>query len=383
LFPDAVVVYGFETRAGYVRKQTLEVGQGYWILVREAQSYTLTGQPIQEYTIPVDADGWLLIGACTEPAKASVDTGNVGVIYRFTQGFGYQRVPPSGHLEAGQGYWILIRDVVDQATLTVQPAQPAVGNNLMASEGPQAPVEAVEAESLLTSEALSPIVDAAIVRWTEALGSDEAIAAALHEVIFQLTDFDDLTLGQAIEDTILIDSDAAGYGWFVDETPSDDVEFGIDRGDGELLATADSEAYGQMDLLTVVTHELGHELGLAHAGNQLMAESLDAGVRRLPATNSLSKDQSLLQLYVAKLNTWRGALAQEADILLSAWNMANDEQDRGPTSIFTNIGVLECWNIGIIIEDSLEQAQVLPRRDSWCSPDASGWGMRFLRGISF
>jgi hypothetical protein len=120
LFPGAVVVYGFEKGFGYVRKQTLEVGKGYWILVNEAQSYTLTGQPIESYTIPIDADGWLMIGGCTEPAKASVDTGNIGVIYKFTQELGYQRLLESECLERAKGYWILLNNVDAGATISVE-----------------------------------------------------------------------------------------------------------------------------------------------------------------------------------------------------------------------------------------------------------------------
>jgi uncharacterized delta-60 repeat protein len=120
LFPDAVVVYGFEMGLGYVRKEIVEVGQGYWILVNEAQSYTLTGGPIDSYTIPVDADGWLMIGGCTGPATASVAPGNIGVIYKFTQAFGYQPVFESEFLERGKGYWILIQDATPGTTISVE-----------------------------------------------------------------------------------------------------------------------------------------------------------------------------------------------------------------------------------------------------------------------
>ena len=34
-----------------------------------------------------------------------------------------------------------------------------------------------------------------------------------------------MLLGETVGNTILIDRDAAGYGWFVDPTPADDVEF--------------------------------------------------------------------------------------------------------------------------------------------------------------
>lgn len=44
LFPEAVVVYGYEKGLGYVRvkeHENMEVGDGYWILFHEDQNYTL------------------------------------------------------------------------------------------------------------------------------------------------------------------------------------------------------------------------------------------------------------------------------------------------------------------------------------------------------
>jgi Ca2+-binding RTX toxin-like protein len=128
----------------------------------------------------------------------------------------------------------------------------------------------------LTGEALAPIVDEAVSRWTGTLAIDAAAVAALQTVDFQIVDFTGLTLGITEGSIIFIDSDAAGYGWFVDQTPADDLEFVL----------ADGAAAGRMDLLTVVMHELGHVLGyedLAAASNILMSEALSAGVRYLPS----------------------------------------------------------------------------------------------------
>jgi hypothetical protein len=87
-------------------------------------------------------------------------------------------------------------------------------------------------------------------------------------------------------DTIFIDADAAGYGWFVDETPEDDVEF----------ATADSEADGKMDLLTAVMHELGHVLGFEDLTSEVdagdpMYHELTAGVRRTETNLAVTSKQ--------------------------------------------------------------------------------------------
>jgi hypothetical protein len=123
IFPDAVVVYGYEKGTGYVRKtsgQNLEIGGGYWILFNTSQSYTLTGEPILSYVLPFRESGWAMIGGCSSPAQASVDKCNIGVIYEFLPKTGYQRVFGSDYLIPGKGYWILLNSVMKQCVLTVE-----------------------------------------------------------------------------------------------------------------------------------------------------------------------------------------------------------------------------------------------------------------------
>jgi hypothetical protein len=121
LFPEAVVVYGYEQGTGYVRvkpDEGLKVGRGYWILLDEEKSYTLTGHPIPSYIYPVSSDGWAIIGGCSMPAQKMVTSGNIDVIYGYTQGIGYTRIPGSDPLEPGKGYWILFSDTYEGAEFT-------------------------------------------------------------------------------------------------------------------------------------------------------------------------------------------------------------------------------------------------------------------------
>ncbi|HEY7510304.1 MAG TPA: amino acid adenylation domain-containing protein, partial [Vicinamibacteria bacterium] len=93
-------------------------------------------------------------------------------------------------------------------------------------------------------------------------------------------------LGRAEGATLLLDIDGAGHGWFVDLSPEDSSEFRARLAEGVVAATPGSTAYGRMDLLTVVTHELGHVMGFDHmtaGGLPVMVEELQAGMRYLVA----------------------------------------------------------------------------------------------------
>ena len=87
-----------------------------------------------------------------------------------------------------------------------------------------------------------------------------------------ITDFDDFGIPNA--GTILIDHDANGVGWFIDETPLENSEFNAQNTDNYLLATAESEADGKYDLLTTVLHELSHLYGFIN-GYEGFEDSLE------------------------------------------------------------------------------------------------------------
>jgi hypothetical protein len=72
---------------------------------------------------------------------------------------------------------------------------------------------------------------------------------------------------------VVISSDAAGHGWYVEPTAA---QAGLST--------------GQEDLMTVVLHEMGHLAGLPDTGTGLMADTLPTGVSRAQALDAVFAD---------------------------------------------------------------------------------------------
>jgi hypothetical protein len=165
-----------------------------------------------------------------------------------------------------------------------------------------------EALPLLSTADLAPVVSEAIARWTNA-GAD---ASLLADVQFHVEDLAGPGyLGLAATNTVWLDDDAGGYGWFIDATPWDDSEF-LQQSSGQFEAGDGSPAAGRMDLLTVVMHELGHVLGLPDLNPQqhpdaLMSATLWHSLRRLPSLLPGSPLRLAASLPSAGLSGERGA----------------------------------------------------------------------------
>jgi hypothetical protein len=124
---------------------------------------------------------------------------------------------------------------------------------------------AVDASQAAPSSAeLNAALAQAEQNWA-ASGLDAQTLGRAGLITVQAGDLGGLALGATTGTSIIIDSNAAGWGW----------------------STGASPAAGQMDLLTVMTHEVGHALGFGHDdGNDVMAPTLQAGVRELPGAEA-------------------------------------------------------------------------------------------------
>ncbi len=133
----------------------------------------------------------------------------------------------------------------------------------------------------LTENDLQAIVAEAITRWADT-GLDAPIIAKLAQVEFMIDDLTGSRLGVAAGNRVTLDVNAAGYGWFVDPTPTMDEEF-VSSGSHQSLQAVDPRAVDRIDLLSVVEHELGHIIGLENLDdmtNSLMSGVLGTGIRR-------------------------------------------------------------------------------------------------------
>jgi hypothetical protein len=111
--------------------------------------------------------------------------------------------------------------------------------------------------------------------------------SGLDQVQFQVAPLPGSLLGQTYQRTVWIDPSAHGYGWYINASPSSNAAFTEITGWDEFQAMPNSPAYGHVDLLTVVTHELGHVLGFASIdpgtlGHDWMTATLGTGSRRYP-----------------------------------------------------------------------------------------------------
>ena len=136
---------------------------------------------------------------------------------------------------------------------------------------------------------------------------------SLAQVSIQVVDLQGDALGHVISNTIYIDSNAAGYGWFIDTTPFDHAEF-VYSSDLTLIALEDGPTANQVDLWTVIMHELGHILGVDHAVEGVMQNTLDPGIRKLPGFLETLNESSLQS--EDEIDDFFSAMTEDIDLIV-------------------------------------------------------------------
>jgi Ca2+-binding RTX toxin-like protein len=169
----------------------------------------------------------------------------------------------------------------DDAVYASAPAQ------LTAAAAPAQPVDPRAANTPTATE-LNALVAEAKRRWAD-WGLQSAALARLDTIDVKIADLDGLILGEEQGSTITIDTDAAGYGWFIDRSPGSDTEFDLS---GQTLIATHGPAVGRIDLLSVITHELGHAAGLQHEPYGPLEVTLATGVRDVPIIHIALPEES-------------------------------------------------------------------------------------------
>ena len=206
----------------------------------------------------------------SNPAGARSQDDLHAVIWQPAPGGGYTLTDLNNLIPAGSG-WTLTRadGINDNGQIVVETAQ---GHALLLTPGSALMADkpgAVPVMQNINPAQIQPLLAEAIHRW-QAAGVD---TSGLGNIQVRVTNLGELTLGMAAGHTIALDDNAAGWGWFVDQTPSDDSEFLTPGNQGE---------QNRMDLLTVLEHEVGHLLGYEHQSTGVMIDTLPAGTRRVP-----------------------------------------------------------------------------------------------------
>jgi hypothetical protein len=135
-----------------------------------------------------------------------------------------------------------------------------------------------DAANALSKSELHAITNEAIRRW-QSVGVDTEARAKLEAARIVIADLRGSQLAAIDGDTIVLDSTAAGHGWFVDSTPTSDEEYATISASTAMTAKSSTAAVDHIDLLTVVEQELGKVAGLEDLTDCVVHNKIGTGVR--------------------------------------------------------------------------------------------------------
>jgi len=141
----------------------------------------------------------------------------------------------------------------------------------------------------VTQTQVQALLPEAIAAW-RAAGLDSADLRRLESVQVEVGNLGTSILGLEAAGVITINQTAAGENWYVNASAGSSRAFGLAGPGGEEVAGPGSPAAGEVDLLTVLEHEMGHVVGLSDNGQagDLMDTTLGVGVRREPTATDLA-----------------------------------------------------------------------------------------------
>ncbi len=107
-FPSSISnMFNFDPVTGYIQKDILENGIGYWLKFDTTKSFSISGLPIQSDTFEV-FKGWNIIGSITNPVAVSTITADSTNLIA-SQFFGYANgYVPTDSIHPGKGYWVKV-----------------------------------------------------------------------------------------------------------------------------------------------------------------------------------------------------------------------------------------------------------------------------------
>jgi hypothetical protein len=103
-----------------------------------------------------------------------------------------------------------------------------------------APTATRPANQILSSGQVQPLLTEAFARWQGA----GVATSSLSSIDVRTADLPGATLGEAVRHTIYLDSNTAGWGWFVDATPRNDSEFSTPGDSGQTRPHGPAHGHG-------------------------------------------------------------------------------------------------------------------------------------------